>query len=191
MRARPITEHCKHLELLLSAGTQAHQQQESGWIPDPFVQFSLCPFQFEDGDADSPSSGSLPSPASSLHSTQHHDEGLVSSRDPAASEFLLFCVALHDQGFAGQHHQAAAAAGSKGASKDPSSQLGSCTGSSNGLCALTRTCAGALDAMLPSDCDAHAASRDAQGQQRPVPRSRQQKKQQPEQEQQDASVHMH
>lgn len=159
-------------------------------MSDPFAQFSLCPFQFEDDadDADdSPSSGSLPSRSSSLHST--HDEGLVSTGDPKALDFLLCALAMQDQEFAAQQHQQAPP---RGASKAPSSQLGSCTGSSNGLCTLTRTCAGALDAMLPSDCDAHAASRDAQGQQRAAGlSSKQQKNQQPALEQQGASVHMH
>jgi hypothetical protein len=147
------------------------QQVTAGQGPyDPFQQFSLTPFEFLDDADDNSSNGSAcdgctdsPSPADSMHSCQ--DNGLISSEDPAASEFLLFALALHDQGFSDLVPQAPASnpCSSKPTSKSPSVN--------SGLCTLTRTCAGALDAMLPSTCataeqdtqhDAPNAQHDAQ-----------------------------
>lgn len=167
--------------------------QQAAVQHDPFQLFSLTPFEFDylvDDYSSSEAVTGTVSPASSMHSC--HDDGLVSSCDPAASEFLLFALALHDQGIAGQQHhnkesQQQPAARSFAASKTPSQM-----GSSNGLCTLTRTCAGVLDAMLPSDC-AHTA-RDAHGQNDASRHSKQKqhpKQQALSQEEQDDSVQMH
>jgi hypothetical protein len=153
------------------AGRSSVQKVTAGQGPyDPFQQFSLTPFEFHEDQDDDSSSGSAcggctgsPSPANSMHSCQ--DNGLISSEDPAASEFLLFALALHDQGFADLMPLAPA---SNPCSSKPTSKLPSVN---SGLCTLTRHCAGALDAMLPSDCataeldtqhDAPNAQHDAQ-----------------------------
>lgn len=146
----PVTLH--HQAEGTSAGGRRNMQQQVSHL-DPFQKLSLTPFDFEylPNDGTSSSSGAVTgtvSPASSMHL----DDGLVSSCDPASCDFLLFALALHDQSFtAQQHHQIQAqhhqAARILTASM-PSSQTGSC----NGLCTLTRTCAGVLDAMLSSDC---------------------------------------
>jgi hypothetical protein len=118
---------------------------------DPFEQFSLTPFVVKYASNESSSSGTVTSTASPA-SSMHLDNGLVSSCDPVSCDFLLFALALHDQSFTAQqdhqtqpqHHPAVRSL----TASTPPSQTGSC----NGLCTLTRTCAGALDAMLSSNC---------------------------------------
>ena len=117
---------------------------------DPFELYSLTPFQnnsIEDDGSIYEASVTRSTSTDSSHSC--HDDGLVSSCDPAASEFLLFALALHDQGFdthpsqQQQQHQQQQAA--------PASKAAAC--GAGCACGLTRHCAGVLDAMLPAgDC---------------------------------------
>lgn len=124
------------------------KQQEGHF--DPFQQFSLAPFDVG-YDSHGSSSGTVTGTASPA-SSMHLDDGLVSSCDPASCEFLLFALALHDQSFSAQQNHQTQLQHHPGVRSLTASMPPSQTGPCHGLCTLTRTCAGALDAMLTSDC---------------------------------------
>jgi hypothetical protein len=116
---------------------------------DPFELYSLTPFQNNSSEDDGSIYEASITRSTSTDSTHScHDNGLVSSCDPAASEFLLFALALHDQGFDTHPSQQPQPQQQHAA---PASKAAAC--SAGCACALTRHCAGVLDAMLPAeDC---------------------------------------
>ena len=113
---------------------------------DPFQQLCYTPFE-EDSSAASSSSDDAgaadhetASPANSIES--FHDEGLISSCDEHAVEFLLYALALQDQ-----------------VPSQPQPRSREAQQATGVACPLARTAAGALDAMLLQDCASTGTTR--------------------------------